>query len=390
MNKTHNLKLKTHNYNMTDQNKPNISSQKSSEEDEIDLIQLAKTLWEGRKTVIKITLIFMGIGLFVAIFSKKEYTASTTFMPQTTDSKIGGSLGGLAAMAGINLGGMSSNSGIAPSLYPQVLNSIPFQKELLQTPLTIEGEKDKVTFTNYYTEIHSPGFLGYLKKYTIGLPGVIILAIKGKPTMVTLNGEGGSDLLSISEEEFKLIKILNNQISLEVNDDDGYVTIASSMPEALASAEMALRVQQLLQQYVIDFKIQKSKEQLEFIKSRYSEVEEKFKIVQQKLANNRDRNQNLSTAIAKTSTEMLQDEYNLIYNVYSELAKQLEAQYIQVTEDTPVFTVLKPVTVPIEKSKPKRFSILFMWIIAGVFIGTLVVFGKEYLSTLKNQWGNIK
>ncbi len=82
------------------------------DEDEIDLIALAKTLWEGRKTVIKTTLIFMAIGLFVAIFSQKEYTAATTFMPQTTDGKIGGSLGGLAAMAGINLGGMSSDSGI--------------------------------------------------------------------------------------------------------------------------------------------------------------------------------------------------------------------------------------------------------------------------------------
>ncbi len=52
-----------------------------------------------------------------------------------------------------------------------------------------------------------------------------------------------------------------------MNEDDGYVTISANMPEALASAEMALRVQELLQQYVIDFKIQKSKEQLEFIKS---------------------------------------------------------------------------------------------------------------------------
>ena len=73
---------------------------------------------------------------------------------------------------------------------------------------------------------------------------------------------------------------------------------------------------------------------------------------------------------------------NRIKQREQQLAKQLEAQYIQVTEDTPVFTVLKPVTVPIEKSKPKRFSILFMWMIAGVFIGTLVVFGVSVKSSL--------
>ena len=128
---------------MTQQNSK--IKQNSSDEDEIDLIALAKTLWEGRKTVIKTTLIFMVIGLFVAVFSEKEYTASTIFLPQTTESKLGGGLGGLAAMAGINLGGMSSDSGISPSLYPQILNSIPFQKELLQTPLTIEGEKKNLS-----------------------------------------------------------------------------------------------------------------------------------------------------------------------------------------------------------------------------------------------------
>jgi LPS O-antigen subunit length determinant protein (WzzB/FepE family) len=354
------------------------------EEDEIDLIALAKTLWDGRKTVIKTTLIFMAIGLFVAIFSQKEYTASTTFMPQTNDSKIGGNLGGLAAMAGINIGGMSSGSGISPSVYPQILNSIPFQKEVLQTPLTIEGQNKKVSFSTYYTKIYSPGFLGYLKKYTIGLPGIIIAAIK--PAAVIRSGvEGNSNLATISEEEFKLIEILNDQIVLDINEDDGYVTISSSMPEALASAELTLKLQELLQQYVIDFKIQKSKEQLEFIKSRYFEVEGKFKTVQQKLANDRDRNQNITKAIAKTSTEMLQDEYNLIYNVYLELAKQLEAQYIQVTEDTPVFTILKPVTVPLEKSKPKRGMILVVWIFLGGVIGVSNIIVKLILKKIRES-----
>ncbi|RXP45910.1 hypothetical protein EC396_15095 [Lutibacter sp. HS1-25] len=368
---------------MTQQNK---ISKPEVEDDEIDLIALAKTLWNGRKTVLKTTLIFMAIGLFVAIFSEKEYTASTTFVSQTGEGKIGGSLGGLAAMAGINLGGMSSDSGISPSLYPQILNSIPFQKELLQTPLTIDGEKEKVTFAKYYTEIYSPGLFGYLKKYTIGLPGLIIGAIKGKPKDIVLNGaEKDSNVVTISKKEDKLIKILTDQIRLQVNEDDGYVTISSAMPEALAAAELTLRVQQLLQEYVIDFKIQKSKEQLSFIKSRYVEVEDKFKNIQKELANNRDRNQNITKAIAKTSTEMLQDEYNLIYGVYLELAKQLEAQYIQVTEDTPVFTVLKPVAVPIEKSKPKRGMILVVWTFVGLFLGIGKIFRNQIIMKLKNN-----
>ena len=244
------------------------------DEDEIDFIALAKTLWEGRRVVIKTTLIFMALGLFIAIFSQKEYTATTIIVPQTS-KKAGGSLSGLAAMAGINLGNMGGSSEISPTLYPQIVNSIPFQKELLQTLLTIEGQNQQISFTDYYTEIYSPGLLSYLKKYTIGLPGVIINALKGKPTPVTLSAsptksfrrgvERNKQLLSITNEENGLIKRLSSQILLDVNAREGFLTLSVNMPQALAAAELTQKTQELLQRYIIDFKIKKSTEQLKFI-----------------------------------------------------------------------------------------------------------------------------
>lgn len=366
---------------MTNQN-TNTNLQK--EEDEIDLIALAKTGWEGRKTVIKTVLIFMAIGLIIAIFTPKEFTASTTMVPASDSKKIGGNLSGLASLAGINLGSMGSDSGISPTLYPQIVNSIPFQKELLQTPLTIDGQSKKVTYSHYYTEIYSPGLLGSLKKYTIGLPGIIIKAIK--PTTASQSGEGSNQLLTLTNEENELIKQLTDQLVLDVNDKDGYVSLAATMPEAISSAELTQRAQELLQQYIINFKIQKSSESLKFIKERYAEKETAFKTAQQQLARFRDRNQFVNTALAQTTLERLQAEKELAQGVYSELAKQLETQQIQVKEDTPVFTVLKPVSVPIEKSKPNRPLILFIWTFLGGIVGIVMVFGKEFLGSLKKQW----
>ena len=330
----------------------------------------------------------MAIGLFVAIFSQKEYTAATTFVPQTTEGvEIGGGLGGLAAMAGINLGGMNGESGIPASLYPQIMGSIPFQKELLQTPLTIDGEKSKLTFSDYYTNIYTPSLLGYLKKYTLGLPSIIIKAIKGKPKVLTLKEDDRRTLLfSFTEHEKSLLDLLSKQVRIEINEKDGYVTIIGKMPEALASAQLTKRAQELLQSYIIKFKVQKSEEQLEFIRSRYLEKEKYFQKAQSELANFRDRNQNTKTAIAQTKLEVLQSEYNLAYGVYLELAKQLETQQIKVKENTPVFTILKPVTIPIEKSAPKRFLILFIWAVFGGFIGVFLVFSKGYFIDFKRIW----
>jgi LPS O-antigen subunit length determinant protein (WzzB/FepE family) len=362
-----------------------------SEEDEIDLIALAKTLWSGRKTIIKITLIFMAIGLFVAIFSEKEYTASTTIVPATQGKSIGGSLGGLAAMAGINLGSLGSDSGISPSLYPQIVNSIPFQKQLLQTPLTIEGQDKPITYTDYYTNVYSPSLLGYIKKFTIGLPGLILKAIKSKPVIASrhpelVEGEVKEQIQTITDDENQLIKQLKNQLAIDINDKDGYVSISATLPQSEAAAQLAKKAQELLQHYIINFKVQKSKEQLKFIQGRYQEKEKEFRNIQNQLASFKDRNQNINTTLAQSKLVQLQSEYDLAFSVYTELAKQLETQQLQVKQDTPVFTVLKPVTIPMEKAKPKRVLILVIWTFLGAIIGIGIVFGKEFMSSLKKRW----
>ena len=362
-------------------------------EDEIDLIALAKTLWEGRRTVIKTIIIFMTIGLFVAIFSQKEYTASCTMVPQSAEggSKLGGSLGGLAAMAGINLGSMGGGSDIPPMLYPKIVNSIPFQKELMKTPLSLEGESEQVTFAKYYEEIYSPGVLGYLRKFTIGLPSVIIKAIKVNDSKSLIEVEEQTDqLLFVSMNERELIEILSDQLSIEFNDKDGYISLSASMPEAKASAQMVQKAQFLLQEAITDFKIQKANGQLSFIKERYAEKKKEAEQAQQILAKFRDQNKNVSTATAQTELERLTAEYNLVYGVYSELAKQLETQKIQVKEDTPIFTIIEPVSVPIEKSKPKRAMILVIWTFLGGIVGVGMVFGKDFFSSLKEQWSKEK
>ena len=354
---------------------------------EIDLFALIKTFLDGRKTILKSMLIFMAFGLFIAVFSPKEYIASTTILPSTQGKSVSGNLGGLAAIAGINLGSMSSDSGISPTLYPLIVNSIPFQKELLQTPLTFEGINVSITYEDYYTNYYSPGLLGYLKKYTIGLPGLLIKTLKGKPKLTGIRGFNEvAQIQNITIEENILIKQLTKQLSLEINEKDGYISLSVNMPEVLAAAEMTQKAQKLLQQYIINFKIQKSSEQLKFINERYTEKEEIFKKAQQELASFKDENQFVNSSLANINLMLLQTNYNLAYEVYSGLAKQLETQQIQVKEDTPVFTIINPVSVPIEKAKPNRPMILIIWTFLGCVLGFGIVYLRSVLVSVKEKW----
>ena len=352
-----------------------------NQEDSIDIIALLQSIWTGKKLILKTVLVFMILGLFIAVFSQNEYTASTTIVPQSSSEKPGGSIGGLAALAGINLGSVGQQSSISPTLYPQILTNISFQKELLETLITIEGQDNKITYKEYYTNVYSPSVLSSIKKYTIGLPGVLIGLLKSDEISKE-ESKNNDSLPQITQDDKKLIELLLEQLSMEVNDKDGYISLSTTMPEARAAAELTQKAQELLEQYVIDFKIEKSSSELDFIKNRYQEKEQEFQKIQQKLAVYTDRNQNVNSARAKMELMLLQSEYDLAYGVYSELAKQLETQELKVKEDTPIFTILQPVFVPLEKTGPKRSLILIIYTFLGFVLSIGYILAIEPIQNI--------
>ena len=357
------------------------------EEDTIDIVALLKQLWVARKTILRFTILFLFLGLFVAIFSKKEYTASTTFVPSNQGEGTNGKLGGLASLAGISLGGAKAGSEISPELYPQIVNSIPFQLELLKTKLTIDGQEEPVSYKEYYTTIYSPGVLGYLKKYTLGLPGVVLSLFRADAEEEIVSQE--NQILSLSQDDNALIKQLAEQISLSVNDKEGFVTISATLPEAKASAQLTIKAQTLLQDYALKFKTQKSIEELTYIEDRYLEKQQEFTKIKIELARFQDQNNGINTALGKTKLFQLQSDYDLVFSVYTELAKQLETQRLQVKKDTPLFTVLKPVSIPIEKSAPKRFLILAVYLFLGLVGSIGYVLVRPIVLNVKKDFSNV-
>lgn len=358
------------------------------QEEEIDLVEVIRKLWKNRKLIIKITVVFMVLGVLVALFSPKVYTAGCTMVPQSGDKKAGGSLSGLASMVGINLGGVSSGEILAPSIYPKILSSIPFKKDLMATPLKFEDYEEPVTLLDYYTKEEYQRFSlgGTIMKYTIGLPGLILSAIRGVDTTTISTGEG-SLIQTLSQDEKDMSKMLDNMVSLNVNDKEGYVQLSASLAEPLAVAQLAQRAQTLLQEYITRFKIEKVQSNLDFVRNQYENAKVRYEDKQEELARFRDANKNFSSAVAKTREEMLTNDYNLAFNVYSELAKQLEQAEIAVNETTPILTVVEPVVVPTERSKPKRGLICVLFTFLGVFAGIGTVLALPFVA---NVFGNDK
>ena len=53
-----------------------------NDDDEIDLLELGRKIWDGRKTIIKITAAFIVFGVFWALFSPVEYESEAILMPE--------------------------------------------------------------------------------------------------------------------------------------------------------------------------------------------------------------------------------------------------------------------------------------------------------------------
>lgn len=355
-------------------------------DDEIDILALVKTFWNGRKTIITAMFIAGILGVVIALLSPKEYLASTTMVPQTSSSasKLGG-LSSLAAMAGFNLDNMASSSEtMSPLVYPQIVSSVPFQLDLMNIPFTFSEVNRPVSLYEYYTEISKPGVLSLIAKYTIGLPGVIISAIKGDSDQKVSAETKGP--ISLTKKQEGVRKMIAEQVTLTLDAKQGFITLQASFPEALLSAQVADQARELLQKYITRFKIEKASSKLTFIEERYLEKKKEFEKAQERLARFRDQNKNVSSMMARTEEDRLQSEYSIAMNVYNELSKQMEQAKIQVKEETPVFSILEPATVPREKSKPKRPMIVAIWLFIGAIAGTGMVFGKEYLKDIGTKW----
>ncbi len=343
------------------------------EEQEIDLVELIQRMWVNRWLIVKVTAVFMVLGVLVALFSPKVFTASCDVVPQTSKSGPSSSMSSLAALAGINLNAVQSAESLSPEVYENIMGSTTFRKELMQTMIDFEEVGHPVSFFDYYTseEYNKPGVLSYVKKYTIGLPFTILNAIRGEQPEPDYSGVGGDSnaIETISKDEYDAMQILGQSIGISLDDKKGYVTITASMPEAVAAAQMAQATLTLLQRYITEFKIEKVQSNLDFVQERFDEAKRNFEDVQARRARLRDANMNTTRYSARTEMERLDAEYTLAQGVYTSLAQQVEQAKISVKETTPILTVIKPVTVPYKKSKPQRAMILFAFTFLGAVAG---------------------
>ena len=326
--------------------------------DEIDLTVLLKTVFLARRFVLRITTLFAIIGVVVALVSPVRYTASSTFMPQLSQGSTSSSLGGLASLAGINLSAVMGGQPqeISPSLYPQVTKSIPYRLSLLNQPVG----PNNISMRAYIIEnVSESSVFSTIKKYTIGLPRLLF----SRSDDDDVNRE--SSLLTISEEDRDLFAYLEGVLTIEVDEKEGLVSLHAELDNRLVAARLAQAATDLLQRNVIAFKSQSARNNLDFIERQFESKRLEFEQIQDSIAIFKDQNLNITSTLYQNQLTRLESQFSVTSSVFQELAGQVEQAKIQVNKDTPIFTIIEPVSVPLERTKPKRSLIVVIWTSLG-------------------------
>ena len=357
------------------------------DEDEIDLLELAKTIWNKRMFILKIVGIGAFLGVIVALLSPKEYKSTSTLMPEySTESQGGASslLSQYGGLLGISGGSYNSNSNaIRVDLYPNIVQSTNFQMQLMQQPFYFSDLDTTATLFEYYTELNSAGVLGFVAEYTIGLPGKILGAILPKKELMT-SVPGATEeslVLNLSKEEFEVINTLRGKISASLDEESGIVSVTVTLPDNVAAAAVTEYTIRELTEYLTEYRTEKVLRDLTFVEEQLATAEVRFEAAQLALAEFRDSNQGNLSARAQTDEQRLNSEYQIAFNLYNSLTQQYEEAKLKVQETTPVFKTLEPVQVPIN-DETSGAMILIVFIMLSV-IGSI---GWIFITPLIEQF----
>ena len=354
----------------------------NDEEIEIDLMDLLRKVIGIRKKIYKAAGIGLVIGIIVAISIPKQYTVEVTLSPEMGNNK-GGGLSGLAASflgSGVSMG--DGTDALNASLSADIVSSTPFLLELSNMKVPVSGS-EKISLSSYLDEESSPWW-----SYVIGFPGMVIggvksLFIEDEDESIFLD-KASQGTIELSKKESQKIESLKKKIVASVDKKTSMTSVTATFQDSKVAAVVADSVVKKLQEYIIDYRTSKSKEDCLYLEKLFKERQQEYYVAQKKYADYMDSHDNIILQSVRTEQERLQNDMSLAYQVYSQVASQLQVARAKVQEEKPVFAVVEPAVVPLYPSGTSRK----VYVLVFVFLSVCIVifwnlFGKDFLNKFK-------
>ena len=342
---------------MNEENKNIIEEEESS----IDFGKIFADLLKHKMLYVKVLPVAFVLAAIYALSLPNYYNCTVKLSPELSGSKAG-SMSGLASLAsnfGVNIGSASAGSdAILPTLYPDLMNSVDFKTSLFHVKVT--REEDNKTFTYYdylMKEQKTPWWSA---------------AMKGISTLFGSKEEKDEqkvDPFRLTREQTNIVKAINKNVVCEVDKKTMVITINVTDQNPVICAKMADTVKTRLQNFITEYRTSKARVDLEYNRKIAAETKARYEKARQKYTEFADANQDIILQTVRQKQTDLENEMQLQYNAYTQVAAQLLAAEAKVQEETPAFTTLQSATVPVLKAGPKRAQMCLIFVFLA-FLGT--------------------
>lgn len=335
----------------------------------LDLTIIVQMLLKKWKTYL---CCIIGVIVFSLIFVftiPRYYSCKVMLAPESTSTNKLNSL-----MSSFGLGESDeTDDAISPKLYPDLMTSNDFIVSMFPVEITtMDGELT----TTYYDYL-----MNHNKKVWYGeLIGAVMKVLKTKDTSISdkaLEGKTFSTAFLLTKEQADIAGAITSQIQYDYDKKTGVISVTVMDQDPLVCALIADTVSSRLQDFILDYRTKKARNDLEYVQRIYAQAKSEYEESNNLYVSAIDANWDIVNETAKAKLEALNNEKTLKYQTFSLVTQKLEAARAKLQEATPVITVLQGSSVPQKPAGPKRLIITLAMMFVVCFVCTLYIIAKN-------------
>lgn len=349
-----------------------------AEESSIDFVKLWNDVLKHRRLYYKVLPITFVIAAIIMLSIPNYYNCEVKLSPEmsSTSSSTSGLLS-LASSFGVNLGkaGGMGTEALFPTLYPDLMNSVDFKTSLFPVLVTIEGDKDKGEkdrTMSYYDYMENEQKKPWWSAAIGGTVKWLVSLFKDKEEEAAKVNP-----FRLTKEQADIVKAINENIVCDVDKKTMVISINVKDQDPVICATMADTVKTRLQNFITDYRTRKARVDLEYNKKLYAETKARYDKARRLYAEFVDANNDIILQTVRQRQVELENDMQIQYNAFTQVAAQLLAAEAKVQEDTPAFTTLQSATVPVKKTGPKRAIACLAFLFLAFCCTTAYIFHKE-------------
>ncbi|GAA4364633.1 Wzz/FepE/Etk N-terminal domain-containing protein [Kangiella marina] len=291
-------------------------------EDEIDLRELFSILWKGKWIIVGVIFLFTIASVAYALYLPNEYKATAIVQPNESGSggklsQLAGQFGGLASLAGINIGGGESSDAI---IAMEIMKSWGFAEKFIERHSLAVPLFAAKGWSQSSNELVIDGEL-----YNTQTKNWVREPPKGK---------------TIEPTSWELYKEFKESVSVSQDKETGLISISVTYYSPNIAKRWTDLLVQEINQYMKDRALKEANESIQYLEQQINQ-----------------------TSVAEIRTvfgELIQEQHK------TKMLAQVSDEYI--------FKTISRAKVPEEKNKPNRLIICILGFLLGLILSVIYIF----------------